>query len=378
MDANEKILILGGTGHFGARISRRLACVPGIELLVTGRDAFRAEVLVDEILNLNPDSRITALRLDQESDDFEAELRAISPFCVVSAAGPFQGQDYRVARACIELGCHYIDLADGREFVANFRSLYQQAREAGVVLISGASTLPGISSAVVAGFEARFSRIRRIETSIAPAGRTPLGRGTLAAVLSYCGRPFEAWVDGRWQTRYGWQDLRRQEFPELGRRLSAAYSVPDLDLLPRRVPGIETVTFHAALGSQLEQLVLWTMAWLTRIKLVSDWSKHARRLAGLSRRMQRHGSDWGGMKVTIAGDDHDGQPLCIDWYMTARDNHGPEIPCTPAIVLVKKLLRDEFLERGAVACISLFTLDELQRELANYSISTRVEERTEF
>ena len=33
------------------------------------------------------------------------------------------------------------------------------------------------------------------------------------------------------------------------------------------VPG---VSFHAALESRLEQLVLWLMAWLTRVGAVSD------------------------------------------------------------------------------------------------------------
>ena len=50
MDAHEKILVLGGTGHFGARICRRLADVSGSELIVTSRDQFRAEVLADDAL----------------------------------------------------------------------------------------------------------------------------------------------------------------------------------------------------------------------------------------------------------------------------------------------------------------------------------------
>ena len=49
MDANEKILVLGGTGHFGARIARRLASISGCELIITSRDLFRAEVFVDEL-----------------------------------------------------------------------------------------------------------------------------------------------------------------------------------------------------------------------------------------------------------------------------------------------------------------------------------------
>ena len=238
MDSNEKILVLGGTGHFGARICRRLADISGSEIIVTSRDQFRAEVLADELAERRPGSVISALALDQESADFEAELRAIAPFAVIHTAGPYQGQDYRVAHACIEARSHYIDLADGREFVTEFESLHDMALDADVLLVSGASTLPGLSSAVIGEFREKFSQIKSIEMSIAPAQRTPRGLGTVSAVLSYCGRPFQALVDGRWRMMYGWQDLRRQHYPVLGRRLSSACDVPDLELLPRFVPGV--------------------------------------------------------------------------------------------------------------------------------------------
>jgi saccharopine dehydrogenase-like NADP-dependent oxidoreductase len=256
MDANEKVLVLGSTGHFGARICRRLAHITGFELIVTSRDQFRAEVLADELSERHPDAYISALALDQESADFEANLRAIAPFAVVHTAGPYQGRDYRVARACVESGSHYIDLADGRDFVAGFDSLHHSARDAGVLLVSGASTLPGLSAAVIENTRHKFRQIKSIEMSIALAQRTPRGVGTIAAVLSYCGQPFQALSNGRWQTMYGWQDLRRQHYPDLGRRLSAACDVPDLVLLPKIIPGVQTVTFHAALEARVEQRAL--------------------------------------------------------------------------------------------------------------------------
>ncbi len=216
MDANEKILVLGGTGHFGARISRRLANISGCELIVTSRDLFRAEVLVDELSEEHPDAFISAAALDQESSDFEAELREISPFAVVHTAGPYQGQDYRVAHACMEAGSHYIDLADGRRFVAEFGALHDQAVAADVLLVSGASTLPGLSSAVISGHRDRFRQIDSIEVSIAPAQRTPRGLGTVASVLSYCGQPFDALVDGRWRRLHGWQGTAAAVLPGSG------------------------------------------------------------------------------------------------------------------------------------------------------------------
>ena len=123
---------------------------------------------------------------------------------------------------CIHCGAHYIDLADGREFVAGFHRLNDEAQNRGVLLVSGASTLPGLSSAVIDSMSGDFDVISGIEISIAPAHQTPRGVGTVAAVMSYCGKPFKVLEQGRWMTRYGWQDLRIQHYPALGKRLSAA------------------------------------------------------------------------------------------------------------------------------------------------------------
>ncbi len=38
-----KILVLGGYGVFGGRISERLACIPNIELVIAGRNSKKAE-----------------------------------------------------------------------------------------------------------------------------------------------------------------------------------------------------------------------------------------------------------------------------------------------------------------------------------------------
>ena len=48
---------------------------------------------------------------------------------------------------------------------------------------------------------------------------------------------------------------------------------------------------------------------------------------------------------------------------------------TPAVVLVKKLLRDEIFGRGAQPCLGLFSEQELLDDLAGFSISTTLEVR---
>ena len=368
------IVVIGGTGHFGARICRRIVAEPHTELVVAGRREASAVELVRELRTRCPGASVHPARLDQFSPGFEDELRKLHPGIVIHTAGPYQGQDYRVARACIDSGCHYVDLADGREFVEGISRLNAAALEGNVLLVSGASTLPGLSSAVIDGLRDRFQHIAEIHISIAPGHRTPRGSGTIAAVLSYCGKPFRVLVGGRWKTTYGWQDLRFEHYPDFGRRLAGACDVPDLSLFPDYVPGVKTVTFHAALEAPWEQAALWSMAWITRIGMMKDWTRLLPAFQWLSDRLINLGSDTGGMQIRIVGDDSNHMRRTCTWDLTARNNHGPEIPCTPALVIAQKLVRNTVPERGAYACLGMVSLAEMEESLSGLEVSWKIAE----
>jgi saccharopine dehydrogenase-like NADP-dependent oxidoreductase len=171
---------------------------------------------------------------------FARELAALKPDIVIHCAGPFQGQDYRVAEAALDCGAHYLDLADGRAFVAGFdAAMNERARAAGRAAITGVSTLPALSAAVVDYLKPAFVRLASIEIAIAPGQHAPRGTATMAAVLGYAGQGFPWWIDGQWHRAYGWQELIRLPFP-FGARWAAACDVPDLELFPQHYAGIRT------------------------------------------------------------------------------------------------------------------------------------------
>ena len=346
-----RILVLGGYGHFGGRICTALA--HDATLIVAGRDAAKAETAARA---LGPAHESVAL--DYTADDLAARLRALHADAVIHTSGPFQQQGYHVARACVAAGAHYIDLADGRAFVAGIGELEAEARAQGVLVTSGASTLPALSSAVIDEHVGHFARLDSIDISIAPGQLAPRGRATLEAVLSYCGKPFEAWEQGRWQTVYGWQHLHRFRYPDFGARWLARCDVPDLQLLPQRYAGagVQRVRFDAGLEVTLAQGVFGLLAGAVRCGLVNDVT----RFAGLMQRwagcVDWLGSDTGGMHVGLCGADHDGRTARIDWHLVARRGHGPEIPCVPAIVIARKLAAGTLARRGAMPCMGLMTL----------------------
>src|SRR5207247_2609299 len=113
---------------------------------------------------------------------------------------------YRVAELSIELGAHYLDLADAREFVAGIGQLDDQARQRGLLVTSGVSSTPAITSALIEELRPEFSRIDEIHTALSPGNQNPRGVSTIAAVLSYLGRKIRVWQDGQWVERPGWGD----------------------------------------------------------------------------------------------------------------------------------------------------------------------------
>jgi saccharopine dehydrogenase-like NADP-dependent oxidoreductase len=365
-----RIVVLGGYGNFGGRICHSLAFEKSIWLGVAGRNTARAGELVRSLGA--PAAVCEPLSMDHDARDFSSALAALRPDLVIHTSGPFQGQSYHVAVAAIEAGAHYIDLADGRAFVAGICSLDDAARKRGVLVTSGASTLPAVSSAVIDHLAGGFERIEQVETGIAPGHAVSRGKATLESVLSYCGRPFAEWRHGRWRRVFGWQGLRRVHYADLGWRWGARCDVPDLELLPARYPTLDSVRFDASLELGVEHFGLWVMAWLVRIKLLRDPAAVATALLGIARWLDRFGSDIGGMRVRVAGRRTDGAPGESTWQLTARDGDGPVIPCIPAVVLARKLARGESIEPGARPCQGMMTLAEFSDATREFAITWRI------
>jgi len=361
-----RILVLGGQGNFGARICRALALDAGLEVLAGGRTERPAPP---------GHSKVRFVPIDIASPEFPAALARTGAKLVVHCAGPFQGQDHRVAQACIAAGVHYVDLADGRDFVAGFApALDAAARAAGVIAVSGASTLPALSAAVVDAMLARFQRLREIRIVIAPAQRAPRGAATIAGVFSYAGRPFRQFAGGRWRKRHGWMGLDHIRIGELGRRWSAWCDVPDLALLPERYPDVRTIEFRAALEVGLQHFVLWAAAIMRRLHLplpIERWAVRLDRVAGW---LDRFGSERGGMVVVLQGTLADGRRGRAVWTLVADDNHGPEVPCMGALLVARRIVAGTLTEPGARACIGMLGLADFAPEFARWKMRTRVDE----
>jgi saccharopine dehydrogenase-like NADP-dependent oxidoreductase len=364
------VMVLGGYGNFGARISRALGDDDRIQLLVAGRNAQQAAAFAAAL-----PGRAKGVVVDMHSASFAQALQNHGVGLLIHTAGPFQGQDYAVARACAEAGVHYIDLADGRRFVCDFpRALNAAFVDAGRVAISGASTVPALSSAVVDSLCAGWQRLDTLDICIAPAQTAPRGVATLRAVLSYCGGPVQVWNGGQWQTDIGWAKPKRVAFQRLRPRLGALCDIPDLELFPAHYQVRERMEFRAAVEVGLAQRAFAVLAWLRQIGVLKKPSSLAGLLNTTAKLFDPLGSALGGMVVRVAGLDAAGNPTKRAWHIAADHDHGPEIPCMAAILLARRLAGGEPMACGAHACVGLNKLADFAPEFARWGMVTDVVE----
>jgi len=361
----KRILILGGYGNFGSHIARSLAPEPSIQLLIGGRSRERAAAFATRLNAANP---AEAHSIDIAGGLVDS-LRGAAPDMVIHTVGPFQGQTYAVAKACIRNRCHYLDLADGREFVAGIDALDPAARQADVLVVSGASSVPCLTGAIIDEARARFSSIEALDYGISAAQQTNRGLATASSVLSYIGRPFTTLCSGASKTVYGWQDLHTERYPELGLRLFGNCDIPDLELFPKRYPDLRTMRFCAGHEIKLLHLGTWLLSWGIRAGLLPALGPYSEQLLEWSFLFDPLGSNRSGFHMYLSGRGHDGRERIERFYIIARQGHGPFIPCTPAIILAKRLARNELQERGARPCLDLIGLDEFLMALRSLDIS---------
>jgi len=373
MMASFRVVVIGGTGAFGARVCRLLARDSGIALVVAARTKQSAEVLAAELCRVHDRQDIVAATLDIDAADWADSLARLGPTAVIHTAGPFQESDYRVAEACIRLSIHYVDLADARAFVCGIGVLDPAARQAGVLVAAGASSVPALSSAVIDHVAKDLSRIDAIDVAITPGNRAPRGRATIAAILSYVGHPVRQWRNGAWSDSVGWQDLHRRTLAlsdgaSLGRRWFSLCDVPDLALLPERHGVRERVAFHAGLELSVLHVGLWLLSWLVRWRWIRSLVPFTDALRWLSDRVPGLGTDRGGMLVDVTGRNAAGRAITRRWRLLAEAGDGPWIPALASVALVRKLARGAVTIRGAMPCVGLLTTEEILAQAEGLAI----------
>ena len=366
--SRQSVLILGAFGTFGRLITHTLAQTTGLSIIAAGRRLPEAHE------EFRPGVRTLAIDSSALS---AAVLKKLDPAVLIDTVGPFQTRDRKLAEACIHLGIHYLDLADGREFVQNVSALDAAAKANNVLVVSGASTVPALSSAVIADLAASFGELEEIDIGIAPGISGPRGLATMRSVLGYVGRAIPVWRQAKMGWAQGWGDTTRHRYPPpVGHRNLSLIDVPDTNLIPLRYPTVRQLAIRAGYEVPLVHHALRVLGVLVRIGLIRDLAAHARTMQRLAGWFDGFGSNNGAMHVRLRGRGKDGRLQSRTWTLVAENGDGPRVPTLAAVLLTKKLLNvpgfAPITLRGATPASNLLTLREFEGEWRSLAIRTTV------
>jgi saccharopine dehydrogenase-like NADP-dependent oxidoreductase len=365
-----KILIIGGYGRFGGNLAKLLSDCEGLTLLIAGRNLDKANALCQTYDGL---AEVKPLLCDR--NEILPILERETPDVVVDASGPFQiyGEDpYHVAKACIALRIDYLDLADGADFVTHIDQLNDLALANNVCVISGLSTCPALSGAIVRAIGSDLS-LTDITLGIAPSPKAELGLSVIKAILSYVGTKIPTRRNGEDTDFIGLAESRNyqiaiEDYPPLERRRFSAVEAPELRLFPKHYPTLKTVWVGAGTRPEYLLRLLNGLAWakakfnLPSLTPLSKIAHHALRLC-------QFGPHRGGMFVEVKGLKK-GQPVSRQWHLIAEGDDGPLIPAIAAEIVIRKRLEGNTLPPGARAATNTLTLQDFEARFERHKIIT--------
>jgi short subunit dehydrogenase-like uncharacterized protein len=225
-------LIYGANGYTGALVAR-LAVRRGERPVLAGRSASRVGPLAAE---LGLEHRAFSL------DDPASLRRGLAGISVVAhCAGPFAATAIQMARACCDVGAHYLDITGEIDVFEQLRELSAQAATAGVVLLPGAGFDVVPTDCLAATVAAALPQAGSLDLAFASGGGGPSG-GTARTALAMLRRGGRARINGViTPVPVGWKTLQA-DFPS-GRRTVSAVPWGDVSTAYYST-GIPTITTY--------------------------------------------------------------------------------------------------------------------------------------
>jgi hypothetical protein len=124
---------------------------------------------------------IPMTRRELDLGDVDSVARVASgALAIACTAGPFQSLDRRIVRACVDAGAHWLDITDDAGWffgLLDDPELDALARERGVAVLPGLSTLPAISGALLR----RLLPAQRVTVTLTIHNRNRKGPAAIAS-----------------------------------------------------------------------------------------------------------------------------------------------------------------------------------------------------
>jgi len=379
-----KILIIGGYGVFGGRLCELLAVDRRLSLWIAGRSLAQAEVFCKSLVaRAGINDKINALVFDRDKD-LATQIHAVQPDLVIDATGPFQsyGEDpYRLIKACIACKVNYMDFADGSDFVKGVSHFDAAARDRQIFVLSGVSSFPVLTAAVVRRLSKDLKRVTSITGGVAPSPYAGVGKNVIRAISAYAGQSVKLVRGGTSTSASALVENLRYTIAPPGRmplrniRFSLV-DVPDLQVLPELWPELDNVWMGAGTVPEVLHRMLNALSWLVKLKILPSLSPFAS-LFFYVINVLRWGEHRGGMFVDIKGIKADGIAVSRSWHLLAEGNDGPYIPCMALEAVIKRILAGNSPVYGARPASNDVELDDYEQLFSHRTIFTGLRDDAE-
>ncbi len=261
-----KIIVLGGAGDMARRAVRELAAEPQVTgVTVADYNLPAAEALASQL-----GAKVTAVWVD--ANDHDCLVAAISGHdAAASGIGPFYKYEKLVARAAIEAGVPYVSLCDDYDAAQAVLELDEEARAAGVTVLTGLGWTPGLSNVLARKGAAQFDVVDEINVAWGSSASDSEGYAVILHTMHIFTGLVPSFQKGR---TIGVPAGTGKEVvlfpPPVGRVNCYHLGHPEPVTLPRFMSGLRTVTLKGGLSEQpLNELAIW----LGRLRLTDTPAK---------------------------------------------------------------------------------------------------------
>ncbi|MEG3437197.1 saccharopine dehydrogenase NADP-binding domain-containing protein [Pannus brasiliensis CCIBt3594] len=262
------VLILGGTGRIGRSVARDLIEHADANVIVTGRG----------LSPDNLDARERFVRLDLEERERLREAIQNSDL-VIHCAGPFHYRDGRVLQTCIEERVNYIDVSDHRSFYQKVIPYRSDAENAGITAVLNTGIFPGISNSIVREGVEKLDSAETIRLYYGVAGSGGAGLTVMRTTFLGLRKPFDAWIDGRWQTVKPYTAREAIDFPPpVGKTGVYWFDMPETFTFAESFPVKNVITKFGSLPDFYNHLTwitahIFPESWVTSPRGIEFFSK---------------------------------------------------------------------------------------------------------
>jgi lysine 6-dehydrogenase len=263
-----KIVVLGGAGDMASRAVRELAAEPEVtSLTVADYNLEAASRLAAEL-----GAKVRAVQVD--ANDHEALVAVMSGHdAAASGIGPFYRYEAPVAQAAIAAGVPYVSLCDDYDAAQAVLALDQEAKAAGVTVLTGLGWTPGLSNMLARKAAEQFDLVNEINVAWGSSASDSEGYAVILHTLHIFSGLVPSYQKGRLLSVPAGSGKEQILFPPPAGTITCYHlGHPEPVTLPRFLPGreVRTVTLKGGLAEQpLNELAIW----LARLRLTDTPAK---------------------------------------------------------------------------------------------------------